>query len=670
MKKLKILFALFVVLALPWPAYAQKTKAALTTEVGTNLASSSGITAATLRTTLIDMINSWYDLNGSSSSACASNTFVSSFPTLSSVTCTQPTIANLSGFGTGVATALGVNVGTAGAFVVNGGVLGIPSSGTLTNATGLPVSTGLTGAGTGVLTALGVNVGTAGAVVVNGGALGTPASGTLTNATGLPISGVSGLGTGVATALGNTLNAASGLVGFSGALGTPSSGTLTNATGLPNAGLINSTISGVALGSNLNALTFGTHLAAGGSSYNGSTGVTISTDATNLDTVSTLVARDAGGNFSAGTITAALTGHASLDLPLAGGTLSGQLTSTLATGTAPFSVASSTNVANLNASSLNGATFANPGSIGSGTAASGAFTTLSASGVLSFPANSLSLAEFPTIGVDTVLGSIAGGTPAALSQAQLTSLINPATTSVLGAVKPDGTTITISGGVITASGGSATAVTVGTTNVVSGTAHGVLLADSILANTGAGTTGQALVSNGAGADPTYQSGGWVLLNTLVASNSATLSDTTHITASYNEYLLVFENIVAGTSGGQELELQVHSNGSFQTTGYTSTTAITSSTQLINNATTFVQLSRGDVQNSGAGFSGELTVFTPSGAAAPKTWSGQGAHLGSTNFTVENFTGAWAGGNTAVDGFQVMFGVGNIASGTVKLYGRL
>lgn len=42
--------------------------------------------------------------------------------------------------GTGVATALAVNVGSAGAFVTFNGALGTPSSGTLTNATGLPIA--------------------------------------------------------------------------------------------------------------------------------------------------------------------------------------------------------------------------------------------------------------------------------------------------------------------------------------------------------------------------------------------------------------------------------------------------------------------------------------------------------------------------------------------------
>jgi hypothetical protein len=53
------------------------------------------------------------------------------------------------------------------------------------------------------------------ACLYSGGPLGTPSSGTLTNATGLPVStGISGLGTGVATALGNALNGSGGVLGY------------------------------------------------------------------------------------------------------------------------------------------------------------------------------------------------------------------------------------------------------------------------------------------------------------------------------------------------------------------------------------------------------------------------------------------------------------------------
>jgi hypothetical protein len=152
-----------------------------------------------------------------------------------------PISTGVSGLGTGIATALAANAGSAGAPVINGGALGTPSSGTLSNAIGLPLTTGVTGTlpvangGTGVTTSTGsgANVLATSPTLVTP-ILGTPTSGTLTNVTGLPVStGISGLGTGIATALTVNVGSTGAPLVNGGVLGTPSSGTLTNATGLP-----------------------------------------------------------------------------------------------------------------------------------------------------------------------------------------------------------------------------------------------------------------------------------------------------------------------------------------------------------------------------------------------------------------------------------------------------
>ncbi len=150
--------------------------------------------------------------------------------------------------GTGVTTVTGTgSVVRASSPVLTTPALGIPSAVVLTNATGLPLTTGVTGVlpvangGTGSTSA---STGTGGVVLANAPTLvspilGTPTSGTLTNCTGLPMTtGVTGTlpvangGTGVTSSTGSgsvVLSNSPTLV--SPALGTPSALVGTNITG-------------------------------------------------------------------------------------------------------------------------------------------------------------------------------------------------------------------------------------------------------------------------------------------------------------------------------------------------------------------------------------------------------------------------------------------------------
>ena len=145
-----------------------------------------------------------------------------------------------------------------------------------------------------------------------------------------------------ATTATNLAGGSAGTVPYQSAAGTTvqlaagTSGQVLKSNGAAAPSWVNGTISGISLGSNLATLTFGTYLT--GTSYNGSTAVTLATNATNANTASTIVARDASGNFSAGTITATLSGNATTSTTatnLAGGA-TGSIAYQSAAGTTTF----------------------------------------------------------------------------------------------------------------------------------------------------------------------------------------------------------------------------------------------------------------------------------------------------------------------------------------------
>ncbi len=170
-----------------------------------------------------------------------------------------------------------------------------------------------------------------------------------------------------------------------------------------------------------------------------------------------------------------------------------------------------------------------------------------------------------------------------------------------------------------------------------------------------------------GSTPTFKSGGWELLNTLTASNSATLSDTTSLTSTYAEYEIVFEDFLAATSS-TTCEIQVHSSGSYQTTGYLSSDLFGASATGNNQATTFIYCGVSGSNSNSLPMNTTIRVNNPS-ATGLHTWTG----FTTTPLTTAAWVGVVGGlwnTSAAIDGFQVLMSSGNITSGKVKIYGRL
>ncbi len=98
---------------------------------------------------------------------------------------------------------------------------------------------------------------------------------------------------------------------------------------------------------NFRSLLAGTHM----SIVSNTDDITITTDATSANTPSTIVARDGSGDFAAGTITASLTGAASLNVLKAGDTMTGALQLPAGTTLAPALVFTGSTTSGLSASS-------------------------------------------------------------------------------------------------------------------------------------------------------------------------------------------------------------------------------------------------------------------------------------------------------------------------------
>lgn len=225
-------------------------------------------------------------------------------------------------------------------------------------------------------------------------------------------------------------------------------------------------------------------------------------------------------------------------------------------------------------------------------------------------------------------GPSSGGAAAPTFRAVAAADLPLGSSSAFGAVKVDGTTITASAGVISAVGGGS-------------------------------------------------AGALVLLEQHTASSSASLDFTSSITSTYDEYMVEFISVLPATNG-TNLLMRFSTNGgssydsapNYRWVGFRSSNA-GSAAAGSEAATSFNLTSNGGPVNgaSSGGVVGSLKIYNPLTTTQSKLYQGDvGMNDGTGSSNVRAMISGTYASNTAVDAFQFLMASGNIAAGTIRVYG--
>ena len=183
------------------------------------------------------------------------------------------------------------------------------------------------------------------------------------------------------------------------------------------------------------------------------------------------------------------------------------------------------------------------------------------------------------------------------------------------------------------------------------------------------------------AKPSGLSGGSMnLISTQTASSSSTISFTSGIDSTYDEYVFKFYDIHPATDG-----VFFHVNFRDGDTAYDAVKTTTwfralhSEDNSIANLTydaaydlaqsTSAQRLTGSLGNGNdESISGELTLYNPSSTTFVKHFIYRGAAYFNVNGAFDIFSAGYCNTTTAIDGVQFTMSSGNIDSGVIKLYG--
>jgi len=174
----------------------------------------------------------------------------------------------------------------------------------------------------------------------------------------------------------------------------------------------------------------------------------------------------------------------------------------------------------------------------------------------------------------------------------------------------------------------------------------------------------------------------ILISTQTASNSATISFTTGINGTYDEYIFKFINMhPANDNVYFQFNMSIDSGSNYNVTKTTTTfDAYNDEASGTSNAlgyqtgydlaqsTAFQNLSVVIGNDADQSCSGTLQLFNPSSTTYVKHFIACFNNSSYHNYTINNFTAGYGNTTSAVNAIQFKFDSGNIDDGIIKLYG--
>jgi len=175
-------------------------------------------------------------------------------------------------------------------------------------------------------------------------------------------------------------------------------------------------------------------------------------------------------------------------------------------------------------------------------------------------------------------------------------------------------------------------------------------------------------------------GSMVLLSTLTASSSATLSFTSSIDSTYDSYLFKFINIHPETDQKKFMFQGTTDGSNFNTTMTTSwfqayhdeadenTTLSYIAGEDQAQGTAFQSLCEDLGNDADQNFCGELQIFNPSSTTFVKHFTAKGNETYFSNYSNNAYVAGYFNTTSAITGLQFKMESGDIDAGVIKMYG--